>query len=177
MEMVTEKLSTSTLLGTNLGPVGALKAWLCFILLGSWMYHEIAEKAFSSILTFSVFSQTLSFVLLLMKISASKSVAGISGRALAMHGVKICLRLSVTIFFNGYLPTDHSGDWIYQVGDILSLLLVFQILFYVYIKYKATYQSEHDTVDVTFLMMGAFLLSSLIHPSLLPKAALNTLWM
>jgi len=174
MEMVVRRASCGSGCGPNLG---VLKAWICFFGLGSWMYHEIAAKAFTSILTFSVFAQALSFAVLVMQITASKSVAGISGRAMVMHAVKIALRLTVTVCFNGYLPTDNSGDWIYQVGDIVSLLLVCQILYYVYIRHKATYQREHDAVDVTFLVMAAFLLGSLVHPSLLPKAALNTVWM
>merc|ERR1719502_2582411 len=114
--------------------------WLAFGALGLWMYHEIAEKEFTSILTLSVFAQTLSFVLLQIQISLNKSVAGISGKTMIMHLVKLVCRLSTTLWLDGYLPLDKSGDWIYQVGDIVSLLMVLQIIFGFRITYKASYQ-------------------------------------
>merc|ERR1719359_1393006 len=113
-----------------------LIAWVCFVCSGAWIYHEIASKQFTAILTLSVFAQALAFLFLHMQISASRSVAGISGKTLIMHAVKLCCRLSTTLWLDGYLPTDKSGDWIYQVGDVLSLLLVFQVLFSVFVAHK-----------------------------------------
>merc|ERR1719359_704841 len=125
-----------------------LMAWVGFVGIGAWTYHEIANKEFTAILTLSVFAQALSFLFLHMQISASKSVAGISGKSLIMHAVKLCCRLGTTLWLDGYLPTDKSGDWIYQVGDVMSLLLVLQILFSVFVTFKKSYQSDDDTMDV-----------------------------
>merc|ERR1719478_862722 len=91
--------------------------------------------------------QALAFNFLQMQISDSRSVAGISGKALTMHAIKLCCRLGSSLFLDGYLPTDKSGDWIYQLGDILSLLIVLQILSYVCGAYKSSYQFEADTLD------------------------------
>merc|ERR1719335_561147 len=123
-------------------------------------------KEFTSILTLSVFAQALSFILLQMQVSASGNVAGISCRTLVLHAVKLACKLGTTLWLDGYLPTDKSGDWIYQVGDVLSLLLVLQILFSVHVAHKASYQSDHDTLDVRNLIMVAVVLAVLIHPSL-----------
>merc|ERR1719335_144280 len=112
------------------------------------MYHEGAEKEFTSILTLSVFAQALSFVLLQIQISLNKSVAGISGKTMIMHLVKLVCRLSTTLWLDGYLPMDKSGDWIYQVGDVVSLLMVFQILFSVFVSHKSSYQSDVDSLDL-----------------------------
>merc|ERR1719261_914882 len=60
--------------------------------------------------------QALAFTFLQMQISESRSVAGISGKALTMHAAKLCCRLCSSLFLDGYLPTDKSGDWIYQLG-------------------------------------------------------------
>merc|ERR550514_973413 len=103
-------------------------AWVGFVGIGCWTYHEIALKEFTAILTLSVFAQALSFLVLHMQISASRSVSGISGKTLILHAVKLCCRLGTTLWLDGYLPTDKSGDWIYQVGDVMSLLLVLRIL-------------------------------------------------
>merc|ERR1719274_84542 len=140
----------------------AFMAWLGFVLVGSWVYHEIAEKEFTAILTLAVMVQALAFVFLQMQISESKSVAGISGKALTMHATKLCCRLCSSLFLDGYLPTDKSGDWIYQIGDVLSLLMVLQILFCVYYQHKATHQPEKDTFDIRNLIMVAFVLAVLV---------------
>merc|ERR1719359_1240068 len=121
-----------------------LTAWLCFAVLGIWVYHEIAQKQFTAILTLSVFAQALAFLLLHMQISASQSVVGISGRSLILHAVKLCCRLGTTLWLEGYLPADKSGDWIYQLGDIVSLILVLKVLFSIFVIHKASYQSDDD---------------------------------
>merc|ERR1719263_1565656 len=143
----------------------ALKAWVGFSALGLWIFHVIAEGEVTSILTLSVFAQALSFILLRMQIAVSRSVAGISGKALIMQAIKLCCRLGTTLWLDGYLPMDKSGDWIYQVGDVLSLLMVLQILLCVHVSHKGTYQSDVDTVDVRNLIMVAVVLAVLIHPS------------
>lgn len=154
----------------------ALMAWFAFFALGMWTYHELAEKEFTSILTLSVFAQALSFTLLQLQISASKNVAGISGKTLIMHATKLCCRLGTTLWLDGYLPTDKSGDWIYQVGDVLSLLMVLQILFCVYFKHKATHQPELDTLDIRNLIMVAFVLAVVVHPSMNAWTPFDILW-
>merc|ERR550514_551955 len=111
-----------------------------------------------------------------MQISSSRSVAGISGRTMVMHAVKLACRLSTTLWLDGYLPTDKSGDWIYQVGDVLSLLLVLQILFYIYVAHKGSYQSNDDTLDVRNLIMVAVVLAVLIHPTLNAWTPFDILW-
>merc|ERR1719284_1186310 len=158
------------------GHSNLLVAWVCFVGLGGWIYHELAEKAFTSILTLSVFAQALAFLFLCKDISASRSVTGISGGTMVMHAVKLGCRLSTTLWLDGYLPTDKSGDWIYQVGDVLSLLLVFQILFYIFVAYKGSYQSSEDTLDVRNLIMVAFVLAVVVHPSLNAWTPFDILW-
>merc|ERR1719324_1116488 len=143
-----------------------LVAWLCFLGIGGWTYHELAQKEFTAILTLSVFAQALAFLFLHLQISSSRSVAGISGKTLIMHAVKLCCRLGTTLWLDGYLPTDKSGDWIYQVGDVLSLLLVFQILFSIFVAKKGSYQSGLDTIDVRNLIFVCGVLAVIVHPDL-----------
>jgi len=174
MLSATDKASKGSSQSSQHGNV--LVAWLCFVGLGAWTYHELAQKEFTAILTLSVFAQALAFMFLYMEISSSKSVAGISGRSMVMHAVKLGCRLSTTLWLDGYLPTDKSGDWIYQVGDVLSLLLVFQILFSIYVAHKGSYQSGEDTLDVRNLIMVAFVLAVVVHPSLNAWTPFDILW-
>merc|ERR1719324_2019674 len=120
--------------------------------------------------------QALAFVFLQMQISDSRSVAGISGKALTMHATKLCCRLCSSLFLDGYLPTDKSGDWIYQIGDVLSLFMVLQILYSVYGVYKSSYQFEADTLEVRNLIMGAFMLAVLIHPDMNSSVPMDIVW-
>merc|ERR1719240_769248 len=120
--------------------------------------------------------QALSFIFLQMQISDSQSVAGISGKALTMHAIKLGCRLASSLFLDGYLPTDKSGDWIYQLGDVLSLLMVLQILYSVYGAYKSSYQFEADTLDIRNLVMGAVVLAVLIHPDMNSWAPMDIVW-
>merc|ERR1719409_2076546 len=138
-------------------------AWVACIAVGLWVYHEIAEKEFTAVLTLSVMVQALAFNCLQAQISDTRSVAGISGKALTMHAIKLCCRLSSSLFLDGYLPTDKSGDWMYQLGDVLSLFMVLQILYSVYGSRKASYQFEADTLDIRNLIIGAIVLAVLIH--------------
>merc|ERR1719387_2358569 len=153
-----------------------LMAWVGFLGVGAFTYHEIANKQFTAILTLSVIVQALAFLLLHMQVSASQSVAGISGRSLIMHALKLCCRLGTTLWLDGYLPTDKSGDWIYQVGDVLSLLLVLQILFSIFVAHKGSYQSNDDTLDVSNLLLGAVVLAVIVHPSLNAWTPFDILW-
>ena len=84
--------------------------------------------------------------------------------------------LCSSLFLDGYLPTDKSGDWIYQLGDVLSLLMVLQILYSVYGAHKASYQFEADTLDLRNLIMGAVVLAVLIHPDMNSWTPFDVLW-
>jgi len=154
----------------------ALMAWVGFAVLGLWVYHEIAGKKFTAILTLSVIAQALSFVLLQVQISTNRSVAGISGKSIIMHAAKLCCRLGTTLFLDGYLPTDKSGDFLYQACDIVSLLLVLHILFCIHVSHKDSYQAAEDTLEIRNWMLGAFLLAVFIHPSLNNWTAMDIVW-
>merc|ERR1719213_1546933 len=151
-------------------------AWVCFVGIGALVYHEVAQQMFTSILTLSVFAQALAFLLLYMQISSSRSVAGISGRCMILHAVKLCCRLGTTLWLEGYLPADKTGDWIYQLCDILSLLLVLKILFSIFFEYKGSYDSGTDTLDPKNLIIGAVALAIVFHPDLIDWLPFDILW-
>merc|ERR1719498_1932421 len=93
-----------------------LGAFACCIAGCVFVYHFMADQAFSSVLTMSVFAQCLSYTLIGMQISSSRSVAGISGRTMMLQATMLCLRLTSTLFMDGYLPLDKTGDMVYQVA-------------------------------------------------------------
>merc|ERR1719238_1002332 len=81
----------------------------CLVLSGV-VFHQIAEKEFSSVLTIAVLAQCLSFVLIGMQIQNKQNVSGISGKTMVLQAMALCFRLSSTLFLDGYLPLDKTGD-------------------------------------------------------------------
>merc|ERR1719421_254814 len=122
--------------------------YIAFFSMATSCWHKLSDKDFSFLLTLSGCVQTLAFFLLLHKIRVQKSVAGISSKTLQVYIFVFIFRLSSTMVKNGYLSVDRTGDWVYQASDIASLLLVFQLLFFMHKKYAHTYQAELDTMPI-----------------------------
>merc|ERR1719230_1855430 len=117
----------------------------CAFLMGT-VFHQVAEQEFSSVLTMSVLSQCLAFLLIAMQISNAKSVAGISGKTMILQALSLCFRLSSTLFLDGYLPLDKTGDMFYQLVDVCSLLMVLHLIRSIYKENVCTYDHEFDTI-------------------------------
>merc|ERR550514_2178536 len=112
------------------------------------MWHYYSDKDFSFIVTFAGLTQTAAFYLLLHKMKVTRSAAGISSKTLQTYVLALCFRLSSTLVKNGYLPVDRSGDWVYQLADIGSLVIVLALLVLIHKKYKATYDASNDTMPI-----------------------------
>ncbi|CAL1171558.1 unnamed protein product [Cladocopium goreaui] len=90
-------------------PSLVLAAYMLFTFGSLIVYHFVANGEFSSILTMAQMIQCLAFVLLVIKSCSQGSVAGISGKSLALEALAFVCRLSSTTWLNGYLPVDASG--------------------------------------------------------------------
>ena len=109
-------------------PSQLLIAYGVFLLSAGGVWHLVADGAFSSILTLSAMVQCLAVVFLALQTVSTGSASGISARALSLDALAICFRLSSTLWLNGYLPADASGDYIYQIIDICSLAILVWLL-------------------------------------------------
>merc|ERR550514_466676 len=103
------------------------------LLLCIFVLHHVSEYEFSAVLTLSVFFQALALVLVLLQIEATKTVAGISAKSFTLLAGAFALRLVSTIFCDGYLPLDATGDYVYQIADILSLGMTIKVLHSCYV--------------------------------------------
>merc|ERR1719446_1861639 len=112
----------------------------CVLVVGK----EFSDRDFSAVMTLGSGVQCFGFYLLLHKVKVQNSVAGISSKTLEMYTLMLMFRLSATLFKNGYLPVDRSSDFVYQAADVASLLILFQLLYCVHKKNRATYQAELD---------------------------------
>merc|ERR1719321_344413 len=92
--------------------------------------------------------QCLSVVLLGLQVISTGSASGISAKALSLDALAICCRLSNTVWLNGYLPVDASGDYIFQAIDVGSLAVLVWLLYQVSIVKRASYQAEDDNLSI-----------------------------
>merc|ERR1719277_295713 len=103
-------------------------AYLVFGFLAMLIYHQVAEGAWSSILTLSALIQCFGAALLCMQVLTSGNTEGISAGALMLDAWAFALRLTNTTWLDGYLPVDASGDYAYQMMDVCSLLMMLWLL-------------------------------------------------
>merc|ERR1719463_780297 len=106
---------------------------------GATVVYALLSDGLSSLLTLSVGLQALGFMLLVLKVKGQSSVSGISSSMLAMYTVTLIMRLSSTLWLNGYLPADSTGDWAYQCLELLSLGLAGWLVQHVATVRKVTY--------------------------------------
>merc|ERR1719265_2623370 len=140
---------------TEKAPPQVLVAYGVFILGAGAVWHLVADGAFSSILTLSVMLQCLGVALLALQVLSTGSAAGISVRALVLDTVALACRLSSTLWLNGYLPVDASGDYVFQAIDICSLVLLLWLIHQVLVERRQTYQAEEDSLAITPMVVGS----------------------
>jgi hypothetical protein len=120
--------------------------------------------------------QCLSFVLVGLKVSSTRSAAGISARTLGLSALSLCCRLSSTLLRDGYLPVDASGDWVYQAVDLCSLSMVAYLLRQTLSVRRSSYQESSDTCGVWGLILGALCMAALFHADMNRSFFFDCLW-
>merc|ERR1719428_705927 len=75
--------------------------------------------------------QCLGITFLCMQVVSSGMASGVSAGSLKLDALAIIFRLSSTLWLDGYLPVDKSGDHLYQAVDICCLILLVWLLYYV----------------------------------------------
>jgi len=141
------------------------------------VHHAVAEGQYSSILTLSAIIQCLGLCFLCMQVLSSGSAAGISASALMLDIAAISLRLSSTLFHDGYIPVDASGDFLFQAVDVCSLVLLFGLLHQVLVVKRYSYQQEEDSVNIAPMVLVSLVLAVFLHPNMNDKPLFDILWM
>jgi len=157
-------------------PPQVTAAYAAFITAGFTVYHMIGKGEFSAILTMSACVQCLAISLLAMQVVSTGSADGISARALILDAVAFACRLSSTTWLNGYLPSDITGDWIYQLLEICALALTLWLLHHVLVKKRQTYNADEDSLPIGGMILGCLALAILFHGDLDNKPVFDTLW-
>merc|ERR1719271_208612 len=115
----------------------------------AYIVYIVLSDGLSSLLTLSAGLQALAFLLLCLKVKGQTSVSGISATMLAMYSVTLILRLSSTLWLNGYLPADSTGDWMFQCIELSSLCLSVWLLQWVVHVRRTTMEGsvQEETQD------------------------------
>jgi len=158
-------------------PMHLLLTYGFFIFSAGAVWHLIADGEFSSILTLSVMVQCLAVALLGLQVISTSSASGISAKALSLEALAICCRLSSTLWLNGYLPVDATGDHIYQIVDICSLCLLVWLLYQVLVVKRNTYQATEDSLPILPMVVVSLVLALMLHGNMNGRPLFDIFWM
>ncbi|EZA60390.1 hypothetical protein DMN91_011262 [Ooceraea biroi] len=110
-------------------------------------------------------SHLLAIIVLLLKIWKTRSCAGISGKSQILFAI---------VYTSRYL--DLFTTFISAYNTFMKIVFIATSLatvFLMYVKFKATYDHNHDTFRIEFLVLPAFVLALLINHEL---SVVEVLW-
>jgi len=176
---VAATMNLSTAMSEKAPPAPLLAAYAFFLAGVAGLYHLVmgSEDALSSVLTVAEMLQCLALLLLAAQVLTSGSVAGISARAIGLEALALCCRLSSTLWLNGYLPVDESGDWFYQGVDLCALAASAWLLHQVLVVRRSSYQKDSDTFPVMPVVVIGFVLAAVFHADMNLRPVFDTMWM
>lgn len=143
-----------------------IKFWVPFIIIGLVLFWLFSDWDFSLFLTTSSLTSMFAFLMVCLKMETNRSARGVSLKMFECYFVLSLCRLFSIIPFEGYLPYDRSGDWLYQTVETISLSLVGLIVFMCRKRFAASYEADSDVFKHQYLMIGCFVLALIFHPNL-----------
>lgn len=126
----------------------------------------ISSKDYSFLLVLSSLTQCLAFLIVVIKVINTCNSSGLSINTLICYMILLLFRLTSTLFFTGYLPSDKTGDWFYQLTELTSVGLIILLIYFIQKKYKETSDTMLDTVKFYYLAIPAYGLAMIVHTSL-----------
>ena len=85
------------------------------------IYFLISDGDFSFCFTLSGAVQMFGFLVIAIKVKMSGSASGLSMNTFICYIFVFFFRLCSILFFEGYLPYDPTGDFIYRINEVISL--------------------------------------------------------
>jgi hypothetical protein len=141
--------------------------WGGFAVLGLILFIFCSDRDFSFLLTLAAMLSCCSFAMVAYNIQVTQSCAGVSTKMIECYLVVTLSRLCSILPFDGYLPYDRSGDWLYRLIEILIAVMTIGILYMCRVAYANTYEFDKDKeLQHVYLLGVAFVLAVLFHPSL-----------
>jgi hypothetical protein len=158
-------------------PSSVIGTYTAFAVFALVIYHEVAGRRFSVVLTLAGVVQCLGIALLCIQVLSNSHASSISVGALKIDALAIGLRLSSTTWLDGYLPVDKSGDHIYQLVDFCSLGMILFLLHRLVIVQRVAYQTTDDSFSIAPMTVASFVLAALLHGNMDDHPLFDTLWM
>jgi hypothetical protein len=140
--------------------------WIIAITIITFITIFISSHDYSFLLVLSSLTQMFAFIIVLIKIYTFQNSSGLSINTLICYALLLSARLFTNLLFTGYLPSDNSGDWFYQLTEIISLLCVLLLIYLTLTIYKDTSDYRNDKVQFYYLAIPTFILACIIHTSL-----------
>lgn len=144
----------------------SLKAWASFIAVVTIVFFTFSDGDYSFLLTLSSIIGMFSFLMVVLKIERNRNCAGVSLKMIECYVVLLFARLCSIIPFEGYLPYDRTGDWLYQSSEAIAFCLAGTIVYLCRSRYKDTYAGSADTFYHIALIVPALILAIFFHASL-----------
>lgn len=136
----------------------------------------VPDWAISSAMTYSTLLTAIASMVVVMHINKTRDLRGISVKMFHMQLCASAMRLTGTTWLNGYIPSDSSGDYMFQMLDIMVAI------FSAYVVYKAnadlqwSYYEEHDSFPYKLALWIGCLCGCCTHPSLHGRPLFDTTW-
>jgi len=155
-------------------------SYVLFLCCATVVYNVLSD-GLSSLLTLSAGLLALAFMLLVLKVHGQSNVSGISTSMLAMYTCTLILRLSSTLWLNGYLPADSTGDWAFQCLELLSLGAAGWLLHHATKMRRMTFggaaQEEQDTMPgLPWIVLGCVVFALFFHADLNHDPVFDFIW-
>jgi len=151
-----------------------------------FVYHLISDGDFSFLLTLGGLTRLFGFCQLLFHCVKDKSCSGMSLKTVQMYAVVFFSRLCSILFYEGYLPYDSSGDWLYQMVELSSFFICLAIIFLMMVTNKNTYDKDSDVFGhgmglpnefgPIYLAIPCLVLAVIVHPKLNANFFTDTAW-
>jgi hypothetical protein len=135
----------------------------------------LSDVVFSALMTLSAAFQCLGFGILLRQVTKGKAVGDVSSKSLQLYAVAITARLYSTLQYNGYLPLDRTGDWVYQLIEFLEVVIVVLTIVKV-ARYQCYLGDANDTCQVWPMLLLCGVMALTMHPGLNYNATADIAW-
>merc|ERR1719498_1274117 len=113
--------------------------YMGFLMVSSIVYQSYDDIGLSTFLTLSVGIQFFALVCLMYQVHIQAGMQGVSMKSLIMQCFVYGLRLSSSTWLKGYIPTDETGDGLYQVLDLATLGLAVYLISRCRSVHRSTY--------------------------------------
>ena len=125
----------------------------------------ICEKENSLYFVLSSMAQTLSFVIIMLRVTQYQSCSGISINYLICFIIMILSRLITNIFSSYDIQIDIVNSIFLYLSQFISLLICFYLIYLIYLVYPETSDKMLDNkIPFYYLLIPSFILAILFKP-------------